>query len=219
MRTFKYKDKSYGVDSSDFLLDTDQWDENFAEGMARENRIPNGLTKDHWAVISFIRNTFKESGRCPMVYEAYKNCGFTLGKLKKLFPTGYLRGACKLGGVTYRNGYLEPVYFPHAAGNAELLYANKTYRIDVHGFLIDPNEWDHYYAACRAFDMKIRQLTDKHWEIIRFLRDRFEKNRVVPTVYETCEENQISLEDLERLFPDGYHRGAVKIAGLRAINK
>ncbi len=37
----------------------------------------------------------------------------------------------------------------------------------------------------------------------------------VPTVYETCEENRIEIEDLEALFPDGYHRGAVKISGLR----
>jgi tRNA 2-thiouridine synthesizing protein E len=219
MKTFKYKDNSYEVDSDDFLLNPDRWDENFAEGMAKENQIANGLTKDHWSVISFIRNTFLESGRCPMVYEAYKNCGFNLNKLKKLFPTGYLRGACKISGVTYKDGYLEPVYFPHTTENIELLYAKKTYRIDVHGFLVEPGEWDHYYAACRAYDMKIPQLTDKHWGIIRFLRDYYEKNRAVPTVFETCEQNQIDLEDLERLFPDGYHRGAVKIAGLRAIYK
>jgi tRNA 2-thiouridine synthesizing protein E len=47
------------------------------------------------------------------------------------------------------------------------------------------------------------------------IRKRFEETGTVPTVYETCEMNQIELEDLESLFPDGYHRGAVKIAGLR----
>jgi tRNA 2-thiouridine synthesizing protein E len=215
MSTFTHKNKSYELDSGDFLLEPNKWDENFAEGMAEKNKIPNGLTKDHWAVISFIRNTFKGSGRCPMVYETYKNCGLTLHKLKKLFPTGYLRGACKVAGVTYKNGYLEPVYFPHTAENLELIYANKTYRIDVHGFLVDANEWDHYYAACRAFDMKIPKLSDRHWQIIRFLRERYEKTKEVPTVYETCEDNQVSLEELKQLFPDGYHRGAIKIAGLR----
>jgi tRNA 2-thiouridine synthesizing protein E len=65
--------------------------------------------------------------------------------------------------------------------------------------------------------MKMREgLTDKHWRIIRFLREHFRKNSVVPTLFETCEMNQIELDELETLFPDGYHRGAVKIAGLRA---
>ena len=37
------------------------------------------------------------------------------------------------------------------------------------------------------------------------------------TAYETCADNEVEIEDLERLFPDGYHRGAVKISGLRVI--
>jgi tRNA 2-thiouridine synthesizing protein E len=48
-----------------------------------------------------------------------------------------------------------------------------------------------------------------------FLRQRFATNNIVPTVYETCEANHIELEELQRLFPDGYHRGAVKLGGLR----
>ena len=40
---------------------------------------------------------------------------------------------------------------------------------------------------------------------------------VVPTVYEACADNGLELEDLEQLFSDGYHRGAVKLAGLRAL--
>ena len=59
------------------------------------------------------------------------------------------------------------------------------------------------------------ELTDKHWQVINFLRQSFEKNKAVPTIYETCEACGIDLEELEELFPDGYHRGAVKIAGLR----
>jgi tRNA 2-thiouridine synthesizing protein E len=34
-------------------------------------------------------------------------------------------------------------------------------------------------------------------------------------VTETCEANDLDIDELEQLFPDGYHRGAVKIAGLR----
>jgi tRNA 2-thiouridine synthesizing protein E len=95
--------------------------------------------------------------------------------------------------------------------------AEKVYRVDIRGFLVDPSEWDEGYAALRYLEMKMPgSLTDKHWRVIRFLRKKYQENGTVPTVYETCEANQLEIEDLERLFPDGYHRGAVKIAGLEA---
>jgi hypothetical protein len=48
------------------------------------------------------------------------------------------------------------------------------------------------------------------------MRGFFEKSGKAPTVYETCESNKIETDELERLIPEGYHRCAVKIAGLRA---
>ena len=59
-------------------------------------------------------------------------------------------------------------------------------------------------------------LNHDHWKIIYYLRASYRKNKVVPTIYETCEDNDVEIGDLERMFTDGYHRGAVKIAGLRA---
>jgi tRNA 2-thiouridine synthesizing protein E len=55
----------------------------------------------------------------------------------------------------------------------------------------------------------------KHWQIIRFLRSTYYKTGKIPTVTETCEATDLDIDELEQLFPDGYHRGAVKIAGLR----
>ena len=89
--------------------------------------------------------------------------------------------------------------------------------VDVRGFLVDPSNWDEQYASCKAYEMGAADsLTDKHWKVIYFLRDTFKKSGIVPTVYETSEANHLEIEDLEKLFPQGYHRGAVKIAGLRA---
>jgi tRNA 2-thiouridine synthesizing protein E len=48
------------------------------------------------------------------------------------------------------------------------------------------------------------------------LRGIVAKKGVVPTIYETCEDNSTETDAREGLFPDGYRRGAVKIAGLRA---
>ena len=96
-------------------------------------------------------------------------------------------------------------------------YKDKAYEADSNGFLVNPDQWDESYAVQTAYETKIPggKLTDKHWQIIRFLRKRYKEEKIVPTVMETCRANGIDIEELERLFPDGYHRGTVKMAGLR----
>jgi tRNA 2-thiouridine synthesizing protein E len=212
MSTFVFMNKDYEVDSEGFLLDSNKWDEDFANGMAAEVKIENGLTRRHWDVIYFIRNTFKELGKCPLIYQTCKAQGIRLNQLRDLFPTGYLRGACKLAGITYKQGYVKYAW----VSDIPEVHFEKVYQVDVRGFLIDPYEWDERFAVYKAYEMKMpEKLGDRHWQIIYFIRESFNKNKQVPTVYETCEANQIEIDELERLFPDGYHRGAVKIAGLR----
>lgn len=216
MSTFTFQEISYEIDNQQFLINSRSWDENFTEGMADQLGMPK-LTKDHWDVIKAIRSSYRETGRCPIVYETCRQCGLRLADLKSLFPSGYLRGACRLAGITYKEAYLGQRYIPQTAEDLNVISASKSYSVDVRGFLINPEEWDEYYAIFRAYDMKIPggRLTEDHWQIINFLRDNYKATNEVPTVYETCEKNGIDLDRLERLFPDGYHRGAVKIAGLR----
>ena len=104
MGTFNYKGKAYEVDSQDFLEDFRSWNRNFAKGMAQRLGMPGDLTKEQWDVINFIRNSFKATGTCPNIYETCRMCGLVLKELKTLFPTGYLRGACRLAGITYKEG-------------------------------------------------------------------------------------------------------------------
>lgn len=217
MVAFKYGQKDYEIDSNDFLIDANAWDKNFAHGMAEKLKMAGGLTFEHWDVLMFIRDTYEQTGRCPNVYETCRMKGLQRLELKLLFPDGYLRGACKLAGITYREGYLGQTQMPLTADDLNYVSANKKYSVDVRGFLVFPSEWDEYYAAYRAYDMKIPggKLTDKHWKIIHYLRDSYLNSGILPTVYETCHANDITLDELEILFPDGYHRGAVKIAGLR----
>ena len=216
MGIFTYKDKTYQVDTSGFLMDFNLWDENFAEGMAAEHQIAGGLTDRHWGIINFIRDTFKQTGKCPLVYEACRRNNLKLDELKTLFPSGYLRGACKLAGLTYKEGYLNQSGLEEFAERIASGIDEKIYEVDVRGFLVNPDQWDEKFALFRAYEMKMpERLTESHWKIIRYLRDSFKRNNIVPTVYQTCEDNSIDLEELENLFPDGYHRGAVKIAGLR----
>jgi len=219
MGTFSCGDKTYEVDSMGFLVDFDQWDKDFAEGMAPQVGITGGLTKEHWDIINFIGDTFKGTGRHPLVYETCRMTRLRLSDLRRLFPTGYLRGACKLAGVGSIPRHLgveqHPIGMPETIPFMQAY--DKVYRVDVRGFLMDPEEWDEYFAIYKAYDMKVHggKLSEKHWQIIKYLRDAYAKTKKVPTVYETCEVNNIDLEEFEKLFPDGYHRGALKIAGLR----
>ena len=215
MSTFSFGGKTYAVDADEFLSDFRSWDENYARGMAPKVGIIGGLSEDHWKIIRFVRDTFKDSGRCPLVYETCRMNRLHLQELKTLFPSGYLRGVCKLAGVTYKEGYLDQSGLEEFAEQITSPSQSKSYEIDLHGFLINPSQWDEQFALARAHELKMPKLTDQHWNLIRFLRSSFEKNNVVPNVYEACESNSIGIEELERLFPDGYHRGAVKIAGLR----
>jgi len=215
MGMVKFGNKTYTVDTEEFLADYSEWDEDFARGMAPKVGIISGLSDDHWKIIHFIRDMFKKTGRCPLVYETCRMNRLHLNELKKLFPAGYLRGACKLTGITYKEGYLDQVGLEEFAEKVTSPAQDKTYEIDSRGFLVNPSDWDEGFALLKAYEMKMPKLSEKHWMIIHFLRENFKKNNVVPTVYETCEANKIELDELEKLFPDGYHRGAVKIAGLR----
>jgi tRNA 2-thiouridine synthesizing protein E len=212
-----FRGKEYPVDSEGFLLDHTQWDEDFAEAMAPSVKIPDGLTERHWDVIYSIRRSFEGHCKCPLVYETCRLNRLHLRDLRDLFPTGYLRGACKLAGCTYKEAYVKYSWVTSSGESMCIPRPEKTYQVDVRGFLVDSEQWDEQFAVHRAHELKMPNLLNHdHWKIIYYLRASYEKNKVVPTIYETCEDNDVEIGDLEQLFPDGYHRGAVKIAGLRA---
>jgi TusE/DsrC/DsvC family sulfur relay protein len=216
MRVFQYKNKTYEVDEGGFLLKPDDWDAGFAKGMAAELGISRGLTDEHWRIISFIRDRYMKTGECPLVYEIGTGCGVKLGQLKRLFPTGYLRGACVLAGLTYREDRVHSSWLPaRRLARVATPLAERVYRVNYRGFLIDPSEWDEEYAVFKAAEMGMPELTEDHWHVIGFLRESFGRTGRIPTVYETCEARGIDLDEFGKLFSAGYHRGAVKIAGLK----
>jgi tRNA 2-thiouridine synthesizing protein E len=217
MQSVQFQDRDYKVDTEGFLVDPTQWDKAFAQGMASQVGIAGGLSPSHWNVISLIRDTFAKTGKCPMAYEICRALDLRLSDLKRLFPFGYLRGACKLSGLTYKEEEVHSSWLPkRSSAKPARPREERTYHVDIRGFLVDPSDWDEDYATFKAQEMKMPEgLTTRHWEILGFLRGYFEENKRVPTVYETCESNKMEIDELERLFPDGYHRGAVKIGGLR----
>ena len=209
-------DKVYETDHWGFLKNFNTWDKEFAEVTARKLGITDELTLEHWEVINYIRNTFQSTGYCPTVFETAQKTQMHRRVLKKLFPHGYLRGACLLAGITYREGFVQHRHLANLETDIHLGVMDKEYQVNLRGFLMDPTQWDKSWAIYKAYEMKIPDgLTARHWEIIYFLRNTFENTGKVPSVHETCDEVGIELDEFQKLFPDGYHRGAVKVAGLK----
>jgi TusE/DsrC/DsvC family sulfur relay protein len=92
------------VDFEGYLVDPSQWNEQVAEGFARQEHIV--LTDEHWAVIRFMREYYERHHIAPdarhvMKHLAeYKGAG-TAGRndLFVLFPYGYVKQACKIAGM------------------------------------------------------------------------------------------------------------------------
>ncbi|MFH1982395.1 MAG: TusE/DsrC/DsvC family sulfur relay protein [Pseudomonadota bacterium] len=208
----------YPVDHHGFLTNEAAWDPRFAELTGLETGIVGPLNPEHWQVITFIRERFTEQGRIPTIYETCRAFRMQPSDLKRLFPEGYHRGACRLAGMPYHPGFVAPSRTMDGLADAtEAGICDKTYLVDAQGFLMDPEKWDIHFAINKAVELKLPggALTERHWTIVRYLRDTYRDTGVIPTVYRTCEDTGIDLESLADLFPDGYHRGAVKVAGLR----
>jgi tRNA 2-thiouridine synthesizing protein E len=201
------------VDVHGFLERPADWDEAFAVANARAAGITTGLTDDHWRVIRYIRNEYEASGKVPQGFITCISNHLRLTDMKRLFPAGYHRGACRLAGVSYWAALRHQRADPDAPADDRA--SGRAYWTDPLGFLVDPDDWDEHFAIGKAMELgMVGGLTDRHWEIIRYLRRSMIGDGVVPTLYQACEDNDMDLDELMRLFPDGYHRGAVKLSGL-----
>lgn len=86
--------------------------------------------------------------------------------------------------------------------------------IDEDGFLVDPEDWSEDMAAYFATVEDVTELTDKHWQVIHYLRDYFKKFGVAPMIRKLCKDTGFTLKEIYELFPSGPAKGACKLAGL-----
>ena len=205
------EDKRYTLDEYGFLDPPEQWDEDFANGMARLQGIYDGLSKEHWDFLNYVRDKFVKEKTVPLLVVACADNKLRLDRLKSLFPTGYFRGACRIAGLSY--AFLCEVNLWHTYETAPRL--KPEYKISPQGFLEDFDQWNERYAHLVSDEWDLPDgLTTKHWEVIRFLRNSYQTANNIPTVYEVCEAHNLDLDHFRELFPEGYRRGAGRMAGL-----
>jgi len=90
---------------------------------------------------------------------------------------------------------------------------------DAEGYLVEPGDWNEELAQVLAQEENI-QLTDDHWDTIRFMRDYFEEHQVIPdarfVIKHLAERmGRDAQKKLFELYPYGYVKQACKIAGMR----
>jgi len=102
----------------------------------------------------------------------------------------------------------------------ELQHNGQNFPLDKHGYLIDFTQWTEELAPLLAQSDSI-ELTEAHWEIIKFVRDFYLTYNTSPAIRALTKalktkfgEDKASSRYLFRLFPDGPAKQATKYAGL-----
>ncbi|MCB2221283.1 MAG: TusE/DsrC/DsvC family sulfur relay protein [Bacteroidetes bacterium] len=90
----------------------------------------------------------------------------------------------------------------------------KVFEVDGDGFLSNPDIWDEEVARLIAKYDGIDEMNDKHWAIIRIIRNNFDEKGMAPMIRTICQETGLRLREIYELFPLGPARGACRVAGL-----
>ena len=82
------------------------------------------------------------------------------------------------------------------------------------GFFVDPDQWTEEMVPELAARDDLDDLNDKHWQVIRFMRQEYFANGTGPTVRMLGKTSGVSVKELYRLFPKGPAKIAARVAGI-----
>jgi tRNA 2-thiouridine synthesizing protein E len=82
------------------------------------------------------------------------------------------------------------------------------------GFFVHPEAWSEEMVPDLARREGIDPLTDRHWQVIRFMRAEYLTKGTGPTVRVLGKTSGVSIKELYQLFPKGPAKIAAKIAGI-----
>lgn len=90
----------------------------------------------------------------------------------------------------------------------------KMIEFDDDGHLKNLNEWNEEIAKELAKEEGIAELTDRHWLVINYMRQEYQKVGDAPSIRKLTKESGVDTKELYQLFPKGPAKKAAKIAGL-----
>jgi TusE/DsrC/DsvC family sulfur relay protein len=86
--------------------------------------------------------------------------------------------------------------------------------IDAEGFMQKPEQWTDAIASEIAHENGIDPLTPAHWQVVRFMRERFLTSGNAPSIRTLGKESGVAIKELYQLFPKGPAKLAAKIGGI-----
>ncbi|HXZ71431.1 MAG TPA: TusE/DsrC/DsvC family sulfur relay protein [Streptosporangiaceae bacterium] len=92
-------------------------------------------------------------------------------------------------------------------------YTGTEVTVNDEGFFTDPSQWREDMAPQIARQEGI-ELTDRHWQVIKFMRHEYEIKGTGPTVRVLGKTSGVTIKELYQLFPKGPAKTAAKIAGI-----
>ncbi len=95
---------------------------------------------------------------------------------------------------------------------AQLTLAGQTVEVNDEGYMTDASQWNKEVAAEMAKEIGI-ELTDKHYEVLEFLRNASEKGETL-TIRKVGKSGIVDIKGLYQLFPGGPLKYSSKVAGI-----
>ncbi|HEU5082767.1 MAG TPA: TusE/DsrC/DsvC family sulfur relay protein [Acidimicrobiales bacterium] len=92
--------------------------------------------------------------------------------------------------------------------------AGSSVELNDEGFFEDPSQWTEEMVPELAEKEGIDELDDKHWQVIRFMRQEYFANGTGPTVRALGKTSGVSVKELYQLFPKGPAKVAARMAGI-----
>jgi dissimilatory sulfite reductase related protein len=86
--------------------------------------------------------------------------------------------------------------------------------VDEDGFMAEPETWCEEVALALATTEGLSELSEKHWKLINYIREHYQKFGIAPMIRKMCKETGFSLQEIYSLYPSGPAKGACKVAGL-----
>jgi tRNA 2-thiouridine synthesizing protein E len=86
--------------------------------------------------------------------------------------------------------------------------------VNEEGFFVHPDQWTEEMAPELARREGIDTLTDRHWQVIHFMRSEYMNKGEGPTVRVLGKTSGVSYKELYQLFPKGPAKIAARIAGI-----
>jgi dissimilatory sulfite reductase related protein len=90
----------------------------------------------------------------------------------------------------------------------------KDVELNDEGFFVDPTQWTEAMVPELARRDGIEAVTDRHWHVIRLMREEYDRNGTGPSVRALGKSSGLPIKELYELFPKGPAKVAARIAGI-----